>query len=79
MKAPISSLTGSALGTDRVAAASRQRQPRIETPANQEAPILQSSAFKREVPMPQNADFVEIDGRKYFLDAPRGTYLDILV
>ncbi|MBO4520897.1 MAG: hypothetical protein J5787_06785 [Alphaproteobacteria bacterium] len=79
MKTPLSSLAGSAISTDRISAASKQRAARIEQPRDQNASSMQSTSFRREVPMPQNAEFVEIDGKKYFLDAPRGTYLDIIV
>jgi len=79
MKTPLSSLTGSSISTDRIAVASRQRTSKIEQPLDQNASPFQSSSFRREVPMPQNAEFVEIDGKKYFLDAPRGTYLNIIV
>lgn len=79
MKTPLSSLTGTAIGTSRTAAASGQRISRTERQPDQNVPAAPSASFRREVPMPQNAEFVEIDGKKYFLDAPRGTYLNILV
>ncbi|MBR1778658.1 MAG: hypothetical protein IJ752_08785 [Alphaproteobacteria bacterium] len=79
MKAPVSSATGSNLSTERIAAVSRQQMPKIESSADQNTPAFQASSFRREVPLPKNADFVEIDGKKYFLDAPRGTYLNIVV
>lgn len=80
MKAPVSSLTGSGINTDRISPASKQNRPRIETSLpQQDATAFQSSSFRREVPIQHGNEFVEIDGKKYFLDAPRGTYLDIIV
>ena len=40
---------------------------------------IASSAFRREMPMTRGSDFVDIDGKRYFFDAPRGTYLNIVV
>lgn len=78
---PVTSFTsGLDLNTDRIAAASRQN--RVHTPpaeANNDSPSFQASAFRREIPMPRNAEFVELNGKKYFLNAPRGTYVNILV
>ena len=80
MKTPLSSLTGSAVNTDLISVASKQRAIKAERPYDQRnTPSSQSASFRREVPMPHNAEFVEIDGKKYFLDAPRGTYVDIVV
>lgn len=80
METVSSSLTGSGINTDRISAASRQRVPENKTLAvSSRDTEVRSSTFKREVPMPKNAEFVEIDGKKYFLNAPRGTYLNILV
>ena len=79
MKTPLSSLTGTAINTDRISVASKQRTVRIDQSPEQSEPASQQTSFRREVPMPKGAEFVEIDGKKYFLDAPRGTYLNILV
>ena len=80
MKAVSSSVTGSGVSTDRISVASKQRMPKAEQlPSDQTASVFQSSPFKREVPLPHNAEFVEIDGKKYFLDAPRGTYVNIVI
>ena len=78
---PVTSFTsGLDLNTDRIAAASRQNRVHVQpTEANNDAPAFQASAFRREIPMPRNAEFVELNGKKYFLNAPRGTYVNILV
>lgn len=60
------------LNADRIAAASKQIRPAA---AESKAP-----SFQRERPFDtQNAEFVELDGKRYYLNAPRGTYLNILV
>ena len=81
MKTPLSSLTGSGINTDRISAASKRRMIKADRPFDQSsnAPSFPSTSFKREVPIPNSSEFVEIDGKKYFLDAPRGTYLNIIV
>ena len=80
MKTAPSSMTGSGINTDRISIASRQLTPKAgNQPVSSKTSDIQASSFKREVPMPAEAKFVEIDGKKYFLDAPRGTYLNILV
>ena len=80
MKTELSSLTPPGINTDRISAASKQRAQRNETAAVSNAsPPRASSPFLREVPLQKNAEFVEIDGKKYFLDAPRGSYVNILV
>ncbi len=38
-----------------------------------------SAAFRREMPMTRGSDYVDVDGKRYFFDAPRGTYLNIVV
>lgn len=61
------------VNTDRIAASSK---PRVSI-GNTVAP---SASFQRERPFDtQNAEFVELDGKRYYLNAPRGTYLNILV
>ncbi len=80
MKTVSSPITGSGINTDRISVASKQRMQKTEMPPDQKnASTFQSSPFKREVPLPHNAEFVEIDGKKYFLDAPRGTYVNIII
>ena len=79
MKTVSSSLTGSGINTDRISVASKQRLPKNEASPEYKTPPVQASSFKREVPLPQNTGFVEVDGKKYYLNAPRGTYLNILV
>ena len=79
MKTISSSLTNPNLGADRISATSRQLLPKSESTADASAPNFQAQAFRREVPMPQKGEFVEVDGKKYFLDAPRGSYVNILV
>ena len=79
MKSISSSLTNTSLSTDRVSTASRQLLPKSDPMSDTAASNFQSQAFRREVPMPQNGAFVEVDGKKYFLDAPRGSSVNILV
>ena len=79
MKTALPSLTGSGINTDRISVASKQRALKNETTPDNKTSAVQTSSFKREVPIPQNAGFVEADGKKYYLNAPRGTYLNILV
>ena len=79
MKTPVSSLTNSLVNTDRVSIASKQPAQKIESLSGKESSSSQFSSFRREVPMPRNAEFVEVDGKKYFLNAPRGSYVDIIV
>ena len=69
-----STLQSLSVNTDRIAAASKQRSV-------QNAQDRQPSAdFRRERPFDtRDADFVEVDGKRYYLNAPRGTYLNILV
>lgn len=81
MKPVTSFSSGLELNTDRIAAASKQRRadrPAATTESNRE-PAQQASAFRREIPMPDNAGFVDVDGKRYFLNAPRGTYVNIVV
>ena len=79
MKNISSSLTNTSLSTDRISTASRQLLPKSDSAADTTVSNFQSQAFRREVPIPQNGAFVEVDGKKYFLDAPRGSYVNILV
>ena len=79
MKPVSSSTSGLELNTDRIAAASKQRQTRVSAATEQSSPDFRTSPFKREIPIPQNAEFVEVDGKKYFLNAPRGTYVNIII
>lgn len=68
-----STLHGLTVNTDRIAAASKQRVSNGEK-------AVSATAFQRERPFDtQNAEFVELDGTRYYLNAPRGTYLNILV
>ena len=79
MKPVSSSISGLELNTDRIAAASKQRQTRASATPEQNASAFQAAAFRREMPMTSAAEFVEVDGKKYFLNAPRGTYVNIIV
>ena len=79
MKPVSSSTSGLELNTDRIAAASKQRQVRSLPSAKQEAYDSPLTSFKRERPISNNAEFVEIDGKRYFLNAPRGTYVNIII
>lgn len=68
-----STLHGLTVNTDRIAAAAKQRVSNGEK-------AVSATAFQRERPFDtQNAEFVELDGKRYYLNAPRGTYLNILV
>lgn len=69
------------LSTERVAASSRQQRPGAAKTAvfQDESSAAQVSGLRREVPMPDDAEFVISDGKKYFLNVPRGTYVNILV
>lgn len=78
MKTTPSSLTGSGINTDRISVASKQRAPKSDS-APEKNVSVPATSFRREVPFPQDAGFVEVDGRKYYLNAPRGTYVNILV
>lgn len=61
------------VSTDRIATASKARVSNGGTAAT-------AASFQRERPFDtQNAEFVELDGKRYYLNAPRGTYLNILV
>ena len=79
--APISSaLTGTGVNTDRIAVSSRQRTAETESAKRrEEQPNVPALSFRREVPMPRNDNFVEADGKRYYLNAPRGTYVNIVV
>lgn len=81
MKPISSSTSGLELNTDRIAAASKQRQTRATAAAEGQdaSSAFQAAAFRREMPMTRDAGFVEVDGKKYFLNAPRGTYVNIIV
>lgn len=54
---------------------------RKQRPAGESAPdeSAASAAFRREMPMTRGSDYVDVDGKRYFFDAPRGTYLNIVV
>ncbi len=78
---PISSFSsGLELNTDRIASTSKHRsaQPTRSVETNTFG-SQHASAFKREVPFSNGSEFVEIDGKKYFFSAPRGTYVNIIV
>ena len=79
--APISpALTGTSVNTDRISVSSRQRTAETEAARRQEEQAnVPALTFRREVPMPANDGFVEADGKRYFLNAPRGTYVNIVV
>lgn len=79
MKPISSSTSGLELNTDRIAAASKQRQTRAPASAEQDSAAFHAAAFRREMPMTRDAEFVEVDGKKYFLNAPRGTYVNIII
>ena len=65
------------LNTDQIAASSKRIQPAKRQNIEQNIDVL--PAFRREVPFSEDSHFVEIDGKRYNLNAPRGTYLNILV
>ena len=67
-----SALQSLTVSADRIAAAPKRHvSPETATPS--------ASAFQRERPFDSSSEFVEIDGKRYYLNAPRGTYLNILV
>lgn len=66
------------VNTDRVAASSRSfLKKNIEETKefSEKTPVL----YTREVPGLNDSPFVEENGKRYYLNAPRGTYLNILV
>lgn len=69
------------LSTERVAASSKQqRLGAAKTTASQDGgTAAPQTTFRREVPMTDDAEFVISEGNKYFLNVPRGTYVNILV
>lgn len=67
------------VNTDRIAASSRAFTP-SRTAQTQDGRESSRAVDVRRSYKANPADpFVEIDGKKYYLNAPRGTYLDILV
>lgn len=81
MKSVTSANRSLELNTERVAASSKQqRLGAAKTAASQDSgPVASPGPFRREVPMTDDAEFVISDGKKYFLNVPRGTYVNILV
>lgn len=72
------SVKSTALTADRLSVEAR-RTPLVgrQTAAGE---TEKNRVFAREAPFATDkAEFVEADGRRYYLNAPRGTYLDILV
>lgn len=65
------------VNTDQIAASSKRIEPAKRQNIEQNIDVL--PAFRREVPFSEYSHFVEIDGKRYNLNAPRGTYLNILV
>ena len=67
------------VNTDRVAASSKAFVKKNVD--NNPAPDSQTflPAPRRAVPNGENAPFVDVDGKRYYLNVPRGTYLNILV
>lgn len=64
------------VNTDRIAASSK----RIEAAGRSvERTTDVLPAFRREALFGEESNFVEIDGKRYNLNAPRGTYINILV
>lgn len=70
----------SGVNTDRIAASSRAFTPAKTAPTGNPAGSQTKAIVSRERFDAQPADpFVEVDGKRYYLNAPRGTYLNILV
>lgn len=71
----------SGVNTDRIAASSRAFTPAKSASSTEKARDSQTNALvRRERFDAQPADpFVEVNGKRYYLNAPRGTYLNILV
>ena len=66
------------VNTDRVAASSKAF---VKKNVENDSSGFQSPAQITHRPLPddKNAPFVEVDGKRYYLNVPRGTYLNILV
>lgn len=79
MKVPASPLSGTSNGTDVIAITARRNQTRVDHQNKPADSSQKSSSFLREVPFSRDSEYVEADGKRYFLNAPRGTYLNILV
>ena len=79
MKIPVSPSSGLSNGTDLVSFAGAKNQNKADRHERPADSLRQSSPFLREIPIPRNAEYVEADGKRYLLNAPRGTYLNILV
>ncbi len=71
--------SGLNISTDHIQVGSK----RAPTPGIQDvqaaSPQDARTPFRREVPHTERSEFVEVEGKKYFLNAPRGTYVNILV
>ncbi len=78
---PVSSFSsGLEINTDRIASASKQKMSQPTSSVEKQTfGSERSASFRREVPFSHGSEFVEIDGKKYFFSAPRGTYLNIVV
>ena len=79
MKSVSSSTPRLNLNTDRIAVASKQQQKNVSALNTPQTETFNTGSFKREVPLIPQSDFVEIDGKKYYLNAPRGTYVNIVI
>ena len=66
------------VNTDRIAASSRAFTP--QKSAETTSAEREKNPSRREMFAPDASEpFVEKDGKRYYLNAPRGTYLDIFV
>lgn len=76
MKPIPSSLTkGLNLNTDRIITASKQKMP----PSEKAHSVTPSLTLRQDVFSGSNNAFVELDGKRYYLNAARGSYINIIV
>lgn len=71
--------SGLNISTDRVSVGSKRAPAPGIQDVQAASPQDARLPFRREVPNTERSEFVEADGKKYFLNAPRGTYVNILV
>lgn len=69
------------VSTDHVSVSSKRPQQPPAVEAESALSSQENAAYtpQREVPFIDKSEFVEVDGKKYFFNAPRGSYVNILV
>ncbi len=75
MKTIPSSFKGLDLNTDRIIAASKQKI----LPSEKKNSITPSLISRQDTLSGSNNTFVELDGKRYYLNAVRGSYINIIV